>query len=154
MLAFFPKPFFFFALSGVFSLTSSHFYTCKVNTSCITSYAARIVCKNKSLGISSTCVWCVRHFMECCKSPVKALDLCTLAVSKHISSVSLSAHRGLVPLTSPHEWTKLASMHVLHQVMSLLKVTPRKNKLVDITVLGVLFSKDQIHLGCRIGRKN
>lgn len=58
--------------------------------------------------------------------------------------VDSSAHRGLVPMQ--------ADQTVLHQVVSLLKVTPGKNK-VDIIVLSVLLSLDQMHLGQRIFTK-
>lgn len=137
IITFFQSLFFLPSVESSLS-TSSHFCTCKTNTSCIASYAARIECKNKRLGISSTCIWCVRHLTESCRSPVKTLDLCVFATSKHISSGFLCSHRGLVPLTSPHELTKLPFMHMLHQVVSLLKVTPRK-KQMSITVLSLLF---------------
>lgn len=120
--------------------TSSHFYTCKTNTSCIANYAASIMCKNKSLGISSTRIWCVRHFTECCKPPVKALHLCILATSKHISSGFLRAHRSPVLLTSSRELSKLAFTHMLHWFPSLLKVTQRKIRWVDISFFLFLFS--------------
>lgn len=122
-----------------FSLsTSSHFYTCKTNTSCIANYAASIMCKNKSLGISSTWIWCVRHFTECCKPPAKALHLCMLATSKHTSGF-LHAHRSPVLLTSSHELSELAFTPMLHWFPSLLKVTQKKIRSVDISFFLFIF---------------
>lgn len=111
--------------------TFSHFCMCKTNTSCIASSAVSISHENKSLGISSTCIWCVRHFMECCKPPGMALDLCILAISKHISSGFLHAHGSLVPLTPPCELSKLAFMHQLRWFPSPMKVSPKKYRQVD-----------------------